>query len=391
MSTLKVNAIRQTAASSDAVTLAADGTCTAKITNNLSNRNLIINGAMQIAQRGTSFADPSDGTYVMDRWKIRNPTGTPAITWTKDSESPDGFASSLKCDCTTADTSLAAGEFTRIEYHAEGQDLQAFAKGTSSAKKGILSFYVKTNKTGVYVVNMDDADNSRNFSASYTVSDSNWNRYTISIPADTTGAWGNDNGGSLEIDFGLAIGSTRNSGDAGDLPTAWGAHASNTQFAGQVNFVDSTSNDFYITGVQLEIDSTGSGVATDFEHRTYPDELIRCQRYYQVIAKGSEGSSGTHNPIVSGAVYSDNSFWYGVARFQTKMRTGPTLDVVNGTDYYGVYRGGGIDLCDDVAVNNESTDSATIRFGGNFSGTRPGAGWARTNHASAFVAFSAEL
>jgi len=281
MSTLKVNAITDAAgANGNAITLASDGTCTAKITNNLSNRNLIINGAMMIAQRGTSFADPSDGAYVMDRWKTRNPTGTPAFTWTKDSESPDGFGSSLKCDCTTADTSLAAGEFCRIEYHAEGQDLQAFAKGTSSAKKAILSFYVKTNKTGVYVVNMDDADNSRNFSASYTVSDSNWNRYTISIPADTTGAWGNDNGGSLEIDFGLAIGSTRNSGDAGDLPTAWGAHASNTQFAGQVNFADSTSNDFYITGVQLEVDSTGSGVATDFEHRSYGDELARCQRYY---------------------------------------------------------------------------------------------------------------
>jgi len=276
MSTLKVNAIRQTAASSDAVTLAADGTCTAKITNNLSNRNLIINGAMQIAQRGTSFADPSDGTYVMDRWKIRNPTGTPAITWTKDSESPDGFASSLKCDCTTADTSLAAGDFHRLEYHFEGRDLQLFAKGTASAKKGILSFYVKTNKTGAYVVNFYDNDNGRGFSAAYTVANSNWNRYTISIPADTTGAWGNDSGGSLSVNWGLALGSNRNSGSTGDLPTAWGSHANNTQFAGQVNFADSTSNDWYLTGVQLEVGS----VATPFEHRSYGDELARCQRYY---------------------------------------------------------------------------------------------------------------
>jgi len=280
MSTLKVNAIRGTGASSDAISVnSTDGTCTAKITNNLSNRRLNHNGAMNISQRGTSFADPADNAYTLDRWKTRNSSGDPAFTWTKDSESPDGFASSLKCDCTTADTSLAAGDFHRLEYYFEGQDLQAFAKGTSSAKKGILSFYVKTNKTGVYVVNFYDNDNSRGFSASYTVSDSNWNRYTISIPADTTGAWGNDNAASLGVNWGLAIGSNRNSGSTGDLPTAWGSHASNTQFAGQVNFADSTSNDFYLTGVQLEVDSTGSGVATDFEHRSYGDELARCQRY----------------------------------------------------------------------------------------------------------------
>jgi len=290
----------------------------------LGNRNLIINGAMQIAQRGTSFADPADNAYTLDRWKTRNSSGDPAFTWTKDSESPDGFASSLKCDCTTADTSLAAGDYHRIEYHFEGRDLQAFAKGTSSAKKGILSFYVKTNKTGVYVVNFYDNDNSRGFSASYTVSDSNWNRYTISIPADTTGAWDNDNAASLGVNWGLAIGSNRNSGSTGDLPTAWGAHASNTQFAGQVNFADSTSNNFYLTGVQLEVGE----YATPFEHKSYSEDLSRSQRYYYALDAG--GHSNSNLPDKGG-------YARATVDFPTTMRATPTADVAGGFAWYGSY------------------------------------------------------
>ena len=282
----------------------------------LSHRNLIVNGAMTVAQRGSSFADPADNAYTLDRWKSRNSSGDPAFTWTKDSESPDGFACSLKCDCTTADTSLAAGDFHRLEYHFEGQDLQAFAKGTSSAKKGTLSFYVKTNKTGAYVVNFYDNDNGRGFSAAYTVANSNWNRYTISIPADTTGAWDNDKAGSLSVNWGLAIGSNRNSGSTGDLPTAWGSHASNKQFAGQVNFADSTSNDFYLTGVQLEVGS----VATPFEHRSYNDELVQCERYYQTTYHGSTQDQ----PRMDLGFAASDTQVQSVHHYRTIMRNTPT-------------------------------------------------------------------
>ena len=138
MSTLKVDAIRHNSATSDAITTASDGTCSAKLTSvgggQLSHRNLIINGAMKISQRGTSFADSANGSYTLDRFNIQNSSGTPAFTVTQDTDAPHGFNNSLKVACTTADASPASGSFSRIRHTIEAQDLQPLAKGTSSAK-----------------------------------------------------------------------------------------------------------------------------------------------------------------------------------------------------------------------------------------------------------------
>ena len=275
MSEIKVNSIKGVGASTAAITVNnTDGTCTANITNNLSNRNLIINGAMQVAQRGTSFADSASGSYTLDRFLIQNSSGTPAFTITQDTDAPIGFNNSLKVACTTADASPAAGSFSRIRYSVEAQDLQPLAKGTSSAKAQTLSFYVKTNKTGVYTVFVYDDDNNRMFSASYTVSDTNWNRYTINIPADTTGAIADDNGAGYVIHWGLSLGSNRTSGS---LASTWATYAQANEHVGNVNFADNTSNVWAITGVQLEVGS----VATDFEHRSFSQELQLCKRYYE--------------------------------------------------------------------------------------------------------------
>ena len=247
MSEIKVNSIKGVAASVAALSINnTDGTCTANITNNLSNRNLIINGAMQVAQRGTSFADSASGSYTLDRFLIQNSSGTPAFTITQDTDAPIGFNNSLKVACTTADASPAAGSFSRIRYSVEAQDLQPLAKGTSSAKAQTLSFYVKTNKTGVYTVFIFDDDNTRMMSASYTVSDTNWNRYTISIPADTTGAMADDNGAGYVIHWGLSLGSNRTSGS---LASTWAAYTQANEHVGNVNFADNTSNVWAITGV----------------------------------------------------------------------------------------------------------------------------------------------
>jgi len=285
MSTLKVDGIRSNSASSDAITLASDGTCTANITNNLSNRNKIINGAMQVAQRGTSQTGVNSSGYktVCDRWRF-NASGSNVGTYTvsQSSTSPDGFGASLKVDCTTARTP-ASNELYEVEQRFEGQNLQGFAKGTSAAKKFSVSFYVKSNVSGNYVVWLYDADNSRNIGAVYTVSDSNWNRYTVSFPADTTGAFGNDNARSLDLRFVLLAGTDFTSGT---LPTAaWEGTSNANSRAGQTaNVASSTSNEWYLTGVQLEVGS----VATDFEHRSFSDELARCQRYYIKNAGGSD-------------------------------------------------------------------------------------------------------
>ena len=280
MSQLKTNAIRHTTATSDAITLASDGTATANVTNNLSNRNLIINGAMQIAQRSTSTASVSTDTFVLDRFNANFATGQDGGTYTvsQSTESPSGFGNSMKIDCTTAVASPAAAASFDIRYKMEGFDLQRFAKGTSDAKAFILSFYVKTNVTGVYAVSLRDLDNTRLVQANYTVGNTNWNRYTVTFPADTTGAFGNDNGGSSEIQWALVAGTNYTSGSA---QTTWGSYtAANHYYGHAVNMASNTSNEFHITGVQLEVDNTGSGVATDFEHRSYGSELALCQRYY---------------------------------------------------------------------------------------------------------------
>jgi len=319
MSTLKVNAIRQTAASSDTVTLAADGTCTAKITNNLSNRNKIINGSAIVNQRGNETGVNSSRYCGPDRYKMILASTGAVFTVNQSTESPDGFANSYHVDCTTADTSVDAASYVRFLTVLEGKDVQDFSKGTSSAKKAVLSFYAKTNKTGTYSVLYFDSDNNRQFNATYTVSDSNWNRYTIPIPADTTGAFNNDTNASLEIYFHLVAGSNITSGS---LDTTWNSYTAAKEAAGHsVNFADSTGNDFYITGIQLEVDSLETGVATDFEHRSYESELAKCQRYYW-----QQDFTGTHALIAYGTITGGTSLNIGVA-FPCEMRANPTATV----------------------------------------------------------------
>ena len=292
MSTLKVDAIRHNSATSDAITTAADGTCSAKLTSvgggGLSHRNKVINGAMTVAQRGVSQTGVNSSGYknVCDRWRL-NASGANVGTYTvsQSTTSPDGFSNSYKIDCTTARTP-ANNELYELEQRFEGQDLQDFAKGTSAAKKFSLSFYVKTNVNGNYVVWLYDADNTRNVGAVYTVSNSNWNRYTVTFPADTTGAFGNDNARSLDVRFVLLSGSDFTSGT---LPTtAWASTTNANSRAGQTaNVASSTSNEWYLTGVQLEVGET----VTSFEHRSFGDELTRCRRYCYTLGFPSVGDS----------------------------------------------------------------------------------------------------
>jgi len=278
MSQLKVNAISDAAgANGNAITLATDGTCTAKVTNNLSNRNLIINGSMQVAQRGTSFTGvTASGTFPVDRFIFHvGSLGTWTLTQSTDVPTGEGFANSIKCDVTTAEASPSGTAYARIDQRFEGQDLQRFCKGTSNAKQFAVSFWVKSPKTGTHIVQFQDADNNRNVSKAYTVSSANtWEKKELIFPADTTGAFDNDNALSLRLCFYLAVGTGY---QGGTLQTTWGTPSNTTRATGQVNVADSTSNDFYLTGVQLE---AGDHV-TDFEHRSYADEYLKSCRYYQ--------------------------------------------------------------------------------------------------------------
>ena len=277
MSTLKVDAIRHNSATSDAITTAADGTCTANITSNYSNRSVVYNGAMKIAQRGTNFTGvTATGTFPVDRFKFHvGSLGTWTLSQSTDVPTGQGLSHSIKCDVTTANASPSGTAYARIDQRFEGQDLQRFCKGTANAKNFAVSFWVKSPKTGTHIVQLQDQDNSRNVSKAYTVSSANtWEKKELIFPADTTGAFDNDNGGSLFLCFYLAVGTGY---QGGTLQTTWGTPVNNTRATGQVNVADSTSNDFYLTGVQME----ASSYCSEFEHRSFGDELLRCQRYYQ--------------------------------------------------------------------------------------------------------------
>jgi len=285
MSKIKVNSLEGVGASTPAITIDnASGTCTANITNNLSNRNKIINGDMSVSQRNGATVVTGVNTtgYRIDRWTHQIDSINSAFSVSQSTDSPDEFGNSYKIDVTTADTSLGAAHAHFFRQKIEGSNLQDFAKGTSAAKQFAVSFYVKTNKTGLYTVELYDIDNNRAISKTFTVADSNWNRYTLIYPADTSGPFDNDNNNSLVLQFWLSAGSNYTSGTLNT--SAWAAATqANRVSSSNVNLGDNTSNEWYLTGVQLEVGS----VATDFEHRSFADELRRCQRYYAKYQAGT--------------------------------------------------------------------------------------------------------
>ena len=287
----------------------------------LSHRNMIINGGMQLAQRGTSFASQTSANYIVDRW-TQNINGAQG-TWTNgqeaDAPTGSGFRNSLFMNCTAADGSPAVGDFVRVEQRFEGQDLQQIRKGTSSAKAVTVSFWAKSPNTGIHIVELEDRDNSRYCSQSYTISSANtWEEFALTFPADTTGVLNDDNGESLRVNFWLGAGATWTGG--GSLGTTWHTTA-NTRAVGQVNVagaIHSSNNYWQVTGVQLELGSN----ATPFEHRSYGEELARCQRYYTY---GSVALGRVHGCLYSGSTY------IGTIFFKQTMRAAPTIANVSGS------------------------------------------------------------
>jgi len=281
-------------------------------------RNIIINGAMQVAQRATSATGLGDSdTYaVCDRWKlVKEATTAGRLTMSQDSSTPNGFGNSLKLDCTTADTSIASGEVLLLQQRIEGQNLQAFAKGTSDAKEFSVSFYVKGNASATYVCELHDQDNGRQCSKTFNVTTS-WTRVKLLFPADTTGAFDDDNARSLNLNIALNAGSDYTSGTLNS--SAFASSTNANRYVGISSFFDSTDRTFFITGVQLEVGSQ----ATPFEHRSFGEELALCQRYYAISNSGGESGE----PIGVGVGYAENTSRFDVPWiFPTTMRAAPTI------------------------------------------------------------------
>ena len=294
------------------------------------NKNLLINGDMSVSQRATSVTGCADsGAYrTVDRWYFNVYSGT--FTVSQSSTTPDGFGSSHKFDCTTAETPGAA-DSTMFYQHMEGQNLQAIKKGTSEAKPLSASFWVRSNLTGTATVELVDNDTSsyRTCSQSYTINSANtWERKTVTFPADTTGPFDNDNASSMYFAFWLVAGSNYT---GGTLATSWEGLTNANRAVGQtINIGSSTDNEFYITGVQLEI---GQNASPSFEHEPFEVTLRKCQRYYQktfVYAQKAEQDPATTGGTISGPAYSDAAYknicqWW----FQEVMRSTPTITTYN--------------------------------------------------------------
>jgi len=329
MSTLKVNTIQDTTGN-DALTIDSSGNVTASQgfvpSTQLSHRNLIINGAMNVAQRGTSFSVTTSRTYTLDRFSAE--CDSSGMTVSQDTETPPNFKYSLKCLNGTGSAS-SGDEGNYISYIVEGYDGYPLGAGTSDAKTVTLSFWARSSITGTYIVGFTDSGRDNGYPASYTINTADtWEHKTITLPMSTYSGWvGNGtNGKVLQLIWDLGSGSDR------DLPTvnAWNDGSSNDwTHSSQTDWVATTGATFYLTGVQLEVGS----VATPFEHRSYGEELARCQRYYYEITHDSTNRWGIDGLYSSGTGADLNFSW----THPTTMRTDPTFTPalsISDTTYY---------------------------------------------------------
>jgi len=294
----------------------------------LSNRNLIINGDMKVSQRGTSTTGLT-GNYndytTLDRYRFENYNdgGTNTSVWSMEqsTDAPSGFSNSLKLTATTADADYGSGSSqTNVNTRLEAQNLQHLKYGTASAENLTLSFWVKSSVTGTYLIWFYQDDDGRHCTKTYTINAANtWEYKTVTISGDTTGVIDNDNGLGLHVRWLLATGSIFTSGTY--LDGSWANFTNGDTYAGHaVNVASSTNNTFYLTGAQLELGS----VATEFEHRSYGDELALCQRYFFNPLQNTNNSRSTY-PISYVTAGASNGWTVFQVPFPVAMRIPPTL------------------------------------------------------------------
>jgi hypothetical protein len=324
---------------------------------------LIINGDMQIAQRGTSataLGNGDTGYHTVDRFKFRE-DGTPTYEFTMsqstDTPTGEGFSQSLKLDCTTADTSLAGADSLSVRHIVEAQNLQMLKYGTSSADVLTLSFWVKTNKTGTYTLWVYQPDGSRNISKEYTVSSANtWEKKVINIDADTGGTINNDNDIGLTFGWYLGAGADHTSGT---LNTTWNSLVlANRVSSSQVNLSDSTDNDWYLTGVQLEVGSFDSNSIANFQFEDVGTSLTRCKRYYQTIGNGTVAGQ---RHVATGKVRSSTKCDFGLV-LPFEMRSSPTISVSDGTGFEVFHGGSTVTNTTSLSYSNSSPQTVSGLF-----------------------------
>ena len=389
MSTLQVEGIRNAAASSDAITLATDGTCTAKVTNNLSNRNLIINGAMKVAQYGTS--DTSNGYFTtVDRWNCtvngleENVTRSQESLSTSDTGPYEkGFRNAWKFVNGNQTGGADAGGYIIPQYAIEAQDLANSGWNYKSASSYItLSFWVKSSVAQTfYGFFRTIAGTDQAYSFSYALSANTWTKVTKTIPGLANGNIdiNDDNTNGMSLFLPLFMGTDRTT--SSHTLNTWAAYSGSNRTPDQTT-TWYTTNDatWHLTGVQLEV----SDHATEFEHRSYGDELSRCERYYQTTY---QGAGDAYPRIGLGLAASDTQVQF-VYHFRTVMRAAATAS------QSGAFRVDGATTKDVTSITFQN-GSNTAHQGNFFTGAGLGANNPYIirghNDADARLNFDAEL
>jgi hypothetical protein len=340
-------------------------------------KNRIINGAMVISQRGTSFTQDTTVQYTLDRWNIFG-TVTSKCTVAQSSTAPAGFNNSLLVTSSSA-YSVATGDRYMLQQLIEGFNFADLNWGTANAKTITLSFWVQSSLTGTFGGALKNDASDRSYPFTYTISAANtWTQASVTIAGDTTGTWvGSTNGIGLRVSFGLGAGSTY-SGTAG----SW--QAANYQTAtGAVSVVGTNGATFYITGVQLEVGSS----ATGFEYVNYQTSLANCQRYYyKTISDSSYAQVGTAFLSASTA---------GTATFPFPV---PMRVIATSIDWTGLatcqYASAPAIAWTSSSLSGQQTKNlGNVNFstGSSAGGTGLAVQIIANNNSNAFIGFSAEL
>ena len=348
-------------------------------------RNIVYNGAMNVAQRATSvtgLGGTNNDYQTVDRFKLIATSTAGRVTMSQADSGLNGFKKCLKLQVTTADTSIASGELFGISQAIEGQDLQQLKKGTSDAEQITLSYYVKGNATANYSVEISDQDNTRHNTQSFSVT-TGWVRKTHTFAADTTGALDNDNAASLQIAWFLHAGSDFNGGTFTENTWASRTNANRVD-SNDTSIFDSTDRTFEITGVQLEVGS----VATPFEHRSYGEELTLCHRYYQQVGDVTT----SHTEPLADFFFADATDAMSTYRFYVPMRAAPTLTTTGTAADYKIYTNNtNIALSSVPAISSANIETGFLSMAVSSGGTAGEGGTMQGNSDPAFLGFNAEL
>jgi len=333
---------------------------------------LIFNGDMAVSQRnGTTATTIGAEAYSLDRWSFREiSNGTTTVAQTTTVPSGKGFAHSAKVDVTGADTSISADNIVAFAQKLEGQDAQVLKYGTSDAEKVTLSFYVKSNITGTYSATLRHTNTSGTAyvnSLTFSISSANtWEQKVLVFNGNTAQDIRNTNTEGIRLEIILTVGTDYTSG-GGANANSWTTGNTNRASSSNVNILSSTDNDFFLTGVQMEVGEYTSSTIPPFQHESFGDNLARCQRYYTLLADNTSdlvGMTAAYNGTTS----------YSIIRFPTEMRSDAvSVEQASGSNYYSHLGGNANAQFNSFTV--EQTRSSSMRVSADTSKTQGDAGW----------------